>query len=123
MHSITIRDLHSSASQSLAYCGHISRYVPPAPISESELMCGGRIVSDYPPPEPTPPTAVQMDNHLLSFETNHTTPLCLKPPMRECRRRHRREDNEGAYARNESKTALPKECRKNEEWLLWINWE
>ena len=122
MSAITIQDLLHCASQTLKYCDDIPVATPHTTITESELMCGERMIPDYPLPEPAFPTAVQMDTRLLTFETKNTTPLCLKPPTKECRKRYR-EEEEVASTRNESKTPSPKAPRRNEEWLSWINWD
>ena len=124
MSAITIQDLLKCASQTLKYYDDIPSPVPHTTITESELMCEERIVPDYPIPEPVFPTAVQMDTRLLTFETKNTTPLCLKPPTKECRKRCREEEKqEIASTHNESKTPLPTAPRRNEEWLSWINWD
>lgn len=124
MSAITIQDLLNCASQTLKYCNDIPPPVTQYTISESELMCDERIVPAYPLPEPMFPTAVPVDTRLLTFEDKNTTPLCLKPPTKECRKRYREEEEEEvASVHHESKTPSPKAPRRNEEWLSWINWD
>lgn len=116
MSAITIQDLLNCASQTLTYCNYIPPLVPQYTISDSDLMCDECIVSAYHLPEPILPTAVPMDTRLLTFEDTNTTPLCLRPPTKECRKRHREEQEDVA-----STTPSPNEPRRNEEWLSWIN--
>jgi hypothetical protein len=120
MSTITIQDLLKCASQTLTYDNDIPPSVPQYTITESELLCGERIVPEYPIPDLAFPSAVQMDTRLLTFETKDTTPLCLKPPTKESRKRYR---EEVAPVWTESNTLSPRTPRDNEEWLSWINWE
>lgn len=122
MSTITIQDLLNCASQTLSYCNDIPPPVPHYTITESELMCGERIVPVYPLPDPAFPTTAPTDTRLLTFENKNATPLCLKPPIKECHTRYREED-EVASAGIESKSPSPKVLRRNEEWLSWINWD
>lgn len=122
MSTITIQDLLNCASPTLVYCNGIPPPSPQCTITESELMCGERIIPEYPLPEPAFPTVVPMDTRLLTFEEKNTTPLCLKPPTNTCRKRYR-EEQEVASTRNESTTPSPTAPCRNEEWLSWINWD
>ena len=121
MPTVTIQDLLNCASQTPTYGNDIPVPVTQYTISERELMCDERIPV-YSLPEPVIPTAVKVDTRLLNFEDGHATPLCLKPPTKACRKRHREED-EVTYACNESNTLSPKAPHNSEEWLSWINWE
>lgn len=124
MTSITIHDLLQCASHTLVHRDDIPPPVLNTSISESELMCGERIVPEYPVAEPALPTVVHVPNSLLAFETNGTTPLCLKPPTKDCRKRPRvEEEHDIAPAHNESMTSSTKASRRGEDWLSWINWD
>ena len=123
MSAITIQDLLKCASRALVCCDDIPSPVSHTSISESELMCDERIIPEYPVAEQELPTMVNMHNCLLAFETKDMTPLCLKPPIKDCRKRpHDNGENDAAYARNESKTYYSKAPRREEEWLTWIIW-
>lgn len=123
MSAITIQDLLNCASQTLTYCNYIPPPVLQYTISESEFMCDECIVPAYHLPEPILPTAVPVDTRLLTFEDTNTTPLCLRPPTKECRKRHREEQEDVASAHRASVTPSPNAPRRNEEWLSWINWD
>jgi hypothetical protein len=124
MPSITIPDLLKSESHTLMHCDGIPSPVSHTSISESELMGGGRIVPEYSIAERAPSTMVHVHNRLLAFETVDNTPLCLKPPTKDCRK-HPRDNGEEyvAYACNESTTSYSKAPRRNVEWHSWINWD
>lgn len=86
-------------------------------------MCGERTVSEYPVAGLACPTMLHVHNRLLAFDTMDTTPLCLKPPIKGCRK-HSRDEVEGhvAYACNESIPLFTKAPCRYEEWLSWVNW-
>lgn len=122
MSSVTIQDILQCTSQTLTYCDDIPSPVGHTTITESELMCDECMPPAFSLPDPVIPTAVQTDTRLLTFETAKATPLCLKPPTKECRKRCRDEDG-GACTRNKSKSPSPEGPRRNAEWLSWIDWD
>lgn len=124
MSVITMHDIIECVSNTLMYCDDIPPPVSVTPISESELMCGERIVPEYPNAEPVFPTMVHVHSRLLAFDTMDTTPLCLKPPTKGCCKRFRDEvEGPVAYACNESMTSFTKAPRRDNEWLSWVNWD
>ena len=107
MPSITIHGLLECAPHALMYCDDIPSPVSHTFISESELMCGERIVPEYPVAEPAPPTMAYVHNRLVAFETKDMTPLCPKPPTKDLRNRPRdKGEDDLAYAYNESEHIL-----------------
>lgn len=116
MNVITIRDLMACASQTLAYNDGVPPPVPHYTITQNEMMCDEGMVPLYSLPDPVLPTSMQTETSLLTFEYKNTTPLCLKPPTMECRKRRREEDESDITP----PTTAP---RRNEEWLSWINWD
>lgn len=122
MSSVTIQDILQCASRTLPHCDDIPSPVRHITITESELMCEEHMPPAFSLPDPVLPTAVQTDTRLLTFETKNTTPLCLKPPTNECRKRYR-EEYEDACTHSESKSPSPTGHQRNEEWLSYVNWE
>lgn len=125
MSSITTYDMLRCASNTLMYCDDIHPPVSTTSISEKELVCGERIVPEYPIAEHVPPTMVHVqDRLLLAFDTMDTTPLCLKPLTKGRRTSpcDEREDHV-AYARTKTMISSTKAPRRDEEWLSWVNWD